>query len=279
MEPVVSICMSTYRHEQFIQQAIEGVMMQQTTFPIELVIGEDYSNDSTRAVCEEMAARYSGKIKLLPSDRNYGQNHNLSRTVKACTGKYIALCEGDDYWIDPGKLQKQVEFLESHPGVVLCFHPINIVDKKGQLLDEHKPDGSACLYTGNDLFHISVPTLSMVFRNCLRYFPDEFYKIKSTDAFMVGMLACFGDGAKLDFVGGCYRMHNGGLYNQLSPLDKYKQAILTREMMKRSSWFGATQKREIRRELVRREFLYIKIFLKRKELFNCFRMIFFYLSL
>src|SRR5688572_26916054 len=98
MGPLVSICMNTYRHERFVKQAIEGVMMQQTTFPVQLVIGEDCSDDRTRAVCEEMAERYHGKIELLPSYRNYGQNCNLSRTVTACTGKYIALCEGDDYW-------------------------------------------------------------------------------------------------------------------------------------------------------------------------------------
>ncbi|WP_315817048.1 glycosyltransferase family 2 protein [Paraflavitalea speifideaquila] len=101
MEPVVSICMSTYRHERFIKQAIEGVMRQQTNFAIQLVIGEDFSDDGTRALCEEMAHRDSQRIKLLPSDKNYGQNHNLSRTMAACNGKYIAICEGDDYWIDP----------------------------------------------------------------------------------------------------------------------------------------------------------------------------------
>lgn len=279
MQPIVSICMSTYRHERFIRQAIEGVMMQQTTFPIQLVIGEDYSDDRTRLVCEEMAERYGEKIKLLPSDRNYGQNHNLARTVKACTGKYIALCEGDDYWTDPHKLQRQVTFLESHPNCVMCFHPINIVDQDGQVLEAQQPTEQLVFYKGNDFFHISVPTLSLVFRNCLRYFPDEFYEIKSTDAFMVGMLAGFGNGAKLDFVGGCYRKHDGGLYNRLSTLEKYKQAIFTRKMMKRSSWFDKEQRREIRRELLRRECLYVKIFLKKKELLNSFRITLFYFSL
>ncbi len=134
MEPIVSICMSTYRHERYIKQAIEGVMMQQTTFAVQLVIGEDHSGDLTRLVCEEMAEKYSHKIKLLPSDRNYGQNYNLSRTIQACTGKYIALCEGDDYWIDPGKLEKQVEFLEKQPRLWYVFHPINTVDQEGGII-------------------------------------------------------------------------------------------------------------------------------------------------
>jgi glycosyltransferase involved in cell wall biosynthesis len=279
MKPVVSICMNTYRHERFIRQAIEGVMMQQTTFAVQLVIGEDCSDDLTRTICEEMAKQYNQKIKLLPSDRNYGQNNNLSRTIQACTGKYIAMCEGDDYWIDPHKLQKQVEFLEDHPDCVMCFHPINTVDQDDQLLEEQKPGNQVIFYKGNDFFHIFVPTLSIVFRNCLDIFPDEFYKIKSTDAFIVGMLSGFGGGAKLDFAGGCYRKHEGGLYNRLSTLDKYKQSIFTRKMMKRSAYFKKEQRREIRRELIRREILYIKIFLKRKEILNCFRMMLFYISL
>lgn len=279
MKPLVSICMSTYRHERFIKEAIEGVMMQQTTFAVQLVIGEDHSGDLTRLVCEEMATLHSQKIKLLPSDRNYGQNHNLSRTIQACNGKYIALCEGDDYWIDPDKLQKQVDFLEDHPECVMCFHPINTVDEQGHLLEAQTTDGKTVFYKGNDFFHIFVPTLSIVFRNCLRFFPDEFYKIKSTDAFIVGMLSGFGDGARLDFVGGCYRKHEGGLYNRLASLERYKQAIFTRKMMKRSPYFKKEQKKAIRRELYRREILYIKIFLKQKEILNCIRLLLFYVSL
>jgi len=279
MEPTVSICMSTYRHERYIKQAIEGVMLQQTSFPIQLVIGEDSSDDQTRQVCELMADRYGQHIKLLPSDRNYGQNHNLSRIILACTGKYIAMCEGDDFWTDPTKLQQQVDFLENNPDCVMCFHPINTVDQDNRMREEKTPDGNIIRYRGLDLFHIFVPTLSVVFRNCLDRFPEEFYKIKSTDAFIVGMLSGYGDGARLGFIGGCYRMHDGGLFNQLSILDKYKQAIHTRKWMKRSSYFNKEQRREIGRELRRRELLYLKIFLKKKQLLNFLRLTIFYISI
>ncbi len=100
-----SVCMSTFRHKQFIRQAIEGVMEQRTSFPVELVIGEDCSEDGTREICEELAKKYASRIRLLPSDRNYGQNRNLHRILRACRGRYIALCEGHDFWIDPDKLQ------------------------------------------------------------------------------------------------------------------------------------------------------------------------------
>lgn len=279
MRPLVSICMSTYRHERYIKQAIESVMMQQTEFDIELVIGEDYSDDSTRTICENLASRYGPRIRLLPSDRNYGQNYNLSRIITACTGKYIAMCEGDDYWIDPDKLQKQVEFLEKHPHHVMCFHLINTVDQDDRVLEQQEADGKVKEYYCLEFFQTFVPTLSILFRNCLDYFPPEFYKIKSTDAFIVGMLSGHGDGARLGFVGGCYRKHEGGLFNQLPVLDKYKQAIHTRKWMRRSAYFKKEQKQAISRELFRREVLYMKIFLKKRQLLSCIRLVLFYISI
>jgi glycosyltransferase involved in cell wall biosynthesis len=110
--PMVSICMITYNHEPFIRQAIEGVLMQQTAFPYHLVIGEDCSTDQTRTICEDYAAAHPDRILLLPTAKNLGMVPNFKRTLEACTGKYTALCEGDDYWTDPLKLQRQVDFLE-----------------------------------------------------------------------------------------------------------------------------------------------------------------------
>src|SRR5262245_48980818 len=108
----VSICMITYNHGKFIARAIEGIMNQQTKYDFELVIGEDSSTDDTRAVCESYVAKYPGKIKLLPSDKRYGMVSNLIRVLEECKGKYIAICEGDDYWTHKSKLQKQVDFFE-----------------------------------------------------------------------------------------------------------------------------------------------------------------------
>ena len=111
--PLVSICMITYNHELYISEAIEGVMMQRCNFEFELVIGEDFSTDNTLKICKESLKKYSS-IRLISSDANVGMIENFIRTINACTGKYLAFCEGDDYWIDPEKLQKQVNFLEQN---------------------------------------------------------------------------------------------------------------------------------------------------------------------
>ena len=120
--PVVSVHMITYNHEPYIRQAIEGVMMQKTDFEFELVIGEDCSQDKTREICFEYQKKYPDKIRVLWWHENvlkYGGNGR--RVLARCRGEFIAFCEGDDYWIDPFKLQKQVDVMRKYTDVGLCF--------------------------------------------------------------------------------------------------------------------------------------------------------------
>jgi len=124
--PVVSVHMSTFNHEPYIRQAIEGVMMQKTDFEFELVIGEDASTDKTREICFEYQKRYPDKIRVLWWHENLYRNphpagDNGARTMAHCRGDFIAFCEGDDYWTDPLKLQKQVDVMKASPSVGLCF--------------------------------------------------------------------------------------------------------------------------------------------------------------
>ncbi len=133
--PVVSILMLTYNHEPYIQQAIEGVMMQRTDFQFELIIGEDASQDKTREICFEYQKRFPDKIRVLWWHENvtrYGGNY--LRVRARCRGKYIALCEGDDYWIDEYKLQKQVQRAKV-PGFVGCVAFNKILEMDGSYVD------------------------------------------------------------------------------------------------------------------------------------------------
>lgn len=113
-KPLVSVWMITYNHEKFIAQAIDSVIMQKTNFDYEIVIGEDCSTDRTREIVLEYKAKHPDKFKLLLQEKNVGMMQNFIVTLKTCNGKYIALLEGDDYWTDPLKLQKQVDFLQAN---------------------------------------------------------------------------------------------------------------------------------------------------------------------
>lgn len=160
--PTVSVCMISYNHGKYIRQAIESVLSQGVDFPIELVIGDDCSKDDTYEICESFARR-DARVKLLPRDRNLGVMPNFSRTLRACQGRYIAVCEGDDYWIDPLKVRKQVDFLDKHPDYAGLAH-------QAQVISDNAPtrvfrEGVPATLTTNDLvgarlFHLA----SVMFR-------------------------------------------------------------------------------------------------------------------
>lgn len=127
--PMVSIHCITYNHEPYIRQCLEGFVMQKTNFRFEAIVHDDASTDRTADIIREYAAKYPNVIKPIYETENQYSKHDGSLDHimdAACTGKYIALCEGDDYWIDPLKLQKQVDFLETHKDCSMCFHDIDV---------------------------------------------------------------------------------------------------------------------------------------------------------
>lgn len=120
-KPLVSVCMTAYNHAPYIGRAIESVLAQRTSFGVELVIGEDCSTDNTLATCREYAAKYPDRIRLVTAEHNVGMRENYRRTALAGQGKYIAYCDGDDFWCDEEKLQRQVETLEADAEAGMCY--------------------------------------------------------------------------------------------------------------------------------------------------------------
>ena len=120
MMPLVSVCMTTYNHERYIAQAIESVLRQQTDFAVEVVVGEDCSTDNTLAICREYEAKYPDRVRVIVSERNIGMHANYRRTIEACRGEYVAMCDGDDWFSDPDKLQLQVDKLRAE-GAAMCY--------------------------------------------------------------------------------------------------------------------------------------------------------------
>ena len=130
---MVSVIMTTYNHERYIAHAIESVLRQQTDFRIEIVIGEDCSTDRTRAIAEDYAQQYPEAIRIVTSEENVGWRKNYRRTIAAARGKYIALLDGDDYFTHRKKLQMQVDLLEAHPEVGMCYGRSERVDEAGNI--------------------------------------------------------------------------------------------------------------------------------------------------
>ena len=170
--PLVSVCMTTYNHAPYLAQAIESVLAQQTTFDVELVLGEDCSTDETRAVCERYVAKYPDRVRLITSPTNVGWRVNYRRTFEACRGKYVAYCDGDDWWCDPQKLQTQVDLMEADPACGMCYTG---ADEYHQTSGQLKPDPDRH-YTRFEemLLGISVPNCTTLARRDLiaAYYAD-----------------------------------------------------------------------------------------------------------
>lgn len=134
-ELTASIALITYNQEAYIRQTVDSLLKQRTDFTFEIVVGEDASSDATRVILEEYRDRYPGKLSLLPEEPNKGLLLNFRDTLKACRGKYIAICAGDDYWHDEYKLQKQITFLETNPEYVLTHTDVDFYfEKNGRVL-------------------------------------------------------------------------------------------------------------------------------------------------
>lgn len=224
---LVSVWLITYNHEAYIAEAIEGVLKQQTTFLIEIIIGEDCSTDGTRAIVQAYQQRYPDQIKLYLPEHNMGMVGILRPTYALCQGKYVAMLDGDDYWTDPLKLQKQVDQLEHNPAVRFSFHQVSILNNKtGELKQLAEPAWSDIpgklriedlLCRGN-----MVATLSVLYRNDLGPLPEWFYQLPYPDLALYFLLLMPGGTAQyLPDNMGIYRIHQGGWFSSMSAQRRY----------------------------------------------------------
>ena len=138
-DPIVSVCVPTYNHRDHIQKALESVLCQEASFAIELVIGDDASSDGTQEICSQFAVQYPQQVRLLRAKENLGKHTgngrlNFLRLLRASRGKYLALLEGDDYWIDRDKLEKQVSMMEKNQRCVLSYSRVQYVDGSGAVI-------------------------------------------------------------------------------------------------------------------------------------------------
>lgn len=215
----VSVAMITYNHERFIAQAIESVLMQETDFGVELVIGEDCSTDGTRSIVRDYGERYPERIRPLLPEQNLGMMRNFVSVMKACSGQYVALLEGDDYWTDPAKLQKQVDFLDGHPDCAISFHNVTVVHEdvsRPPLL--YCPPDQKVISTLEDVLRSDfLPTVSVMFRRGLfGEFPAWYYTMGVGDWPHHILNAQHGNIGYLDDVMAVYRQHGDGVYTSRS---------------------------------------------------------------
>ncbi len=227
MESLVSVVCLCYNQESFIRQALDGFIMQKTNFPFEIVVHDDASTDNSANIIKEYEKRYSQLFHCIYRKENwYSQKKNILLDVfeNYCSGKYIAYCEGDDYWTDPYKLQKQVDFLESHPDYVMCSHRHDdYFQEKGEMLYDSTGNETdydlKSLIRGEWHFH---PLTVMYRRDALDTVHYSLYPV-SMDAVLFyellrkgGKGHCFADSMAV------YRHHATGVWSEVS-LDRKRE--------------------------------------------------------
>ena len=228
--------MPTYNHERFVAQAIESVLAQKTAFAYRLIVGDDCSTDGTQAIVKSYAERHPDVIEFFSSPKNLGALHRDRVGVKAlkkCTAWYVAILEGDDYWTDPYKLQKQVDFLEGHPECAASFHDVLIFHEDGSAPARRLfPANQKELSTLEDILTSGVFPMpcTLLHRNeLLREFPDCFYQVRNADWMISVLLARRGDLGFINEVMAAYRVHGGGIWSSLNRIQGIRENIKTYE--------------------------------------------------
>lgn len=239
-EKLVSIWITAYNHENYISQALDSVLMQKTSFDYEIVVGEDCSKDRTREIVLSYQEKYPAKIKLFLPEKNLGMKAMFEQTYKMCTGKYQAWLDGDDYWTDPFKLQKQIDLMEADKDIVMTFHRceiLNLKTGKARLLPEPTfTDEKDKIIMLEDLLTRQVPILtpSVVVRNILpKELPQWFYSLPYLDRGIYYLLLQYGKAKYISEVMAVYREHNSGAWSGLNKVGQMSQSIHFYQILKK----------------------------------------------
>ncbi len=214
MKPTVSILCISYNQEKYIRQAIEGFLMQKVDFPYEIIVHDDASTDGTQKIIKEYAEKYPKVVRpILETENQFSQTAAkfLMDMYRSSKGKYIAVCEGDDYWTDDTKLQRQVDFLESNPDYALVFHPVNVHFEDSSIPDVNFPENKRNLSLNRLLDENFIQTNSVMYRSRNDYNDCESDIIPS-DWYMHLFHAQFGKIGFINRTMSVYRRHSEGLW-------------------------------------------------------------------
>ena len=251
-KPVVSICVQTFNHERYIKKCLYSLLNQTTSFKYEILIGEDNSTDDTRRICIDFAEMYPDKIRLiLHHDENKISINNLTTgnfnaiyNFYQVKGEYVAFCEGDDFWNDQSKLEKQIDFLRKNGTFSFCYHSFTEKFDNGFNIKEYLNQPRKDLKK-KDLKELKAhPQLStMCFRKNKSLFQCEMAEVINVDSFLISLLGNFGPAKYLaEIHPNVYRRHSGGIWSNRSRINKLELKKNTFQKLK--DFYNRLEKRE-----------------------------------
>ena len=216
----VSVIVCTYNQEQYIAQTLDSILMQQCNFDIEVLVGEDCGTDNTRRICAEYAQKYP-QVKLIDRPHNLGKQRNFFDALCQARGKYISMCDGDDYWQDVQMLQKEVSYLENHPECVIVYHDSIMVDRQGNVISEtevgthNKRD-----FSSEELVKgVDISNRTICFRNIVDFSKIDTSLAYNEDMFVYAVIGQYGSGHYIDGLKpSVYRVLDGSIWSTMSEI-------------------------------------------------------------
>ena len=263
-EITVSICCITYNQEKYISQALESFLMQKTDFNFEIIIGDDCSSDDTNQILLAYQTIYPNKINVISQKKNIGGINNQMSTLNKAKGKYIAMCDGDDFWIDPLKLQKQVDFMNQQQDCVICCHYTRVINEKGEIISEHESPVQLVFSYEDVLLGRKDETriCSLMVRNndFIRDLgiQDWFYKTAGADTFLklYALSKTQGKIYVLPEVMAIYRIHLGGIWSMIDAKIRKQKMINDFNIMINNFKYSNQHKNELLKKYLFEFFLF-----------------------
>jgi glycosyltransferase involved in cell wall biosynthesis len=226
----VAVVLLTYNQEKFIKYSIESVLNQRFVKSFKLYVFDDNSSDSTFEIAKEFKRKFPDKVTLIKNTKNLGLAKNFEKAILYVKENYIAYLEGDDYWTDNFKLQKQFDFLEQNPRFILAYHDFVTIDAENHIISfknlsnlsiqknrTQKDMVKGCLIHQN----------TMMFRNIVRKFPKGFFWSKNHDTFFIAYLSKWGEAAYISCSPLHYRVHIDSIWSSLLEKEKHWNGLLT----------------------------------------------------
>lgn len=251
--PTVSICCTTYNHEPYIAEAIDGFLMQETDFPFEILIRDDCSTDKTASIVKEYADKYPNLIKpVFEKENTFSKGVKpMPQLYKIAKGKYIALCEGDDYWTDPLKLMMQVNFLENNLDYMMCFTSSENYDQSKKTVIRQFPNYLEDKdYTLIEIFKSNITnTCTVMYRNINMEFPSIFQTFALGD-WPTHIL--YAQQGKIRYIAkntAIYRVHIGGIWTSSQDITKIENSI--NMLLGMNTYFERKYEKEIHESIAR----------------------------
>jgi glycosyltransferase involved in cell wall biosynthesis len=217
MSALVSILVVTYNHERYIEQCLQSLLEQEATFPYEIIVCNDASTDSTFQKCSDISDG-NANIQLFNHEKNIGVSANFEFGLRQCKGKYVAFCDGDDYWIHPNKLQIMVAYFEENPGCSMVYSDAGRIEEESNTIIKNTLTDQPDKFQITDVLDKIGPAVNsmMVRRNIFpNHFPKEFFKVVNPDIFMNIWALDVGYGHYINTSMSMYRVHSGGVWSRI----------------------------------------------------------------